>query len=354
MLVLAVLSAAVGATGAQAGVSPTTLPGLTVKAGSSATTRLSVQVPVPPPRPTPSAVDVELAVDTTGSMADGILQARDDAAALVAGVQAVIPGARFSVVQFRDSTDAPLESAIEQPMTTDGAAVTAALGRLAAGGGADAPEAHNLLFHQAAAADPAVGWDTTPAGAAKLLVVLSDAEPHGAGRSGAAGCIDVSSDPHGYVTKAELAGPDGLAGRGIGLFMVLEPGALSASLPCYQNLALLAGGPSRGFVGGTDLAAQLVPLVTGTPTVAFDVHVGVTADVAGAASWVTTSPTSYASVPYGSTVTPDVVVTVPKTASNGTVNFVLTASADGVPIGSSTLTVTVTGASGGGGGGGGG
>lgn len=75
------------------------------------------------------ALDVVIAIDTTGSMTPSIEQAKRDARQVVADTQAAIPGSRFAVIQFRDSTDAT-EYQLVQAMTADPDAVAAAIRRL--------------------------------------------------------------------------------------------------------------------------------------------------------------------------------------------------------------------------------
>ncbi|MBX7111366.1 MAG: DUF11 domain-containing protein [Dehalococcoidia bacterium] len=319
---------------------------LTVAAGSSGSTTVQIDVPAGPASSPLTEADIEIAIDTTGSMFSGIAQAKADAAALVAGVQAQIPNARFSVVQFRDRLDAP-EYRVEQSLTTDASLVSAALGRLTAGGGGDAPEAHNLVYTQAAqdvGSLGAIGWSPT---AAKFVIVLSDAQPHGAGAAGVTGCTDVSSDPFGLNTKSSLAA---LAAASRTLFMVLEPGAISASLDCYQFLALQVSPASRGFTGGSSLAAQLVPLITGTTSEVANLRLAVASASPdpGAASWVSTSPSSFGPLPLPASVTSTVNVNVPSGAAAGTYTYDLVALADGLDVGHVALTLNVTAGGGGG------
>jgi len=154
------------------------------------------------PRATP--LDVELAIDTTGSMGPSIMRIQRDAEKIVNAIKARAPGARVAIVQFKDASDAP-EYELVQPLTGDGKAVGAAVSRLAAGGGGDNPEAYNVVFRNSYA-DKAVGWRV---GSRKIVVVVGDAEPHGAGRAHFSGCVDGSPDPHRLSTKRELAGMKG-------------------------------------------------------------------------------------------------------------------------------------------------
>ncbi len=188
------------------------------------------------PRAPAAAVEIEIAIDTTGSMGSSIRQAQEDARKLIADVRKFAPGARFSIVQFRDRGDTP-EYQLVQPLTSDPALVEAALNKLSASGGGDTPEAYNLVFRSAL--DPAIGW--TP-GARKALVVIGDAEPHGAATAGFDKCRDTSTDPNGLNTRTEI---DNLRANGITLLMVLQKSTASTTVDCYKQLAGAGGGDAR-------------------------------------------------------------------------------------------------------------
>jgi len=79
-----------------------------------------------PARADDTAVDIEIAIDTTGSMTPSIENAQRDARTIVARTQQTLPNARFAIVQFRDVGDTP-EYEVSQPLTADGAAVAAAI-----------------------------------------------------------------------------------------------------------------------------------------------------------------------------------------------------------------------------------
>lgn len=203
--------------------------------------------------PAAVAVDIEIAIDTTGSMGPSIRQAQQDVRNLVQGVRAAAPGARFAVIQFKDRGDTP-EYELLQAMTADAAAIEAALARLQPGGGGDNPEAYNAVFRNSYA-DTATGWRS---GSRKLVVVIGDAEPHGAGNARLFGCIDGSADPHDLSTARELRGMK-TAERT--LIMVRQASSATVALQCYQSLAAAAyrGGAARD--GGQDVVGVIQALV---------------------------------------------------------------------------------------------
>jgi hypothetical protein len=190
-----------------------------------------------------TAVDIEIAIDTTGSMTPSIENAQRDARKIVANTQQTLPNARFAIVQFRDEGDSP-EYEVVQPLTGDGDAVAAALTKLHADGGGDSPESYNLVFQRAVTDQGALGFRP---GSRKLLFVLGDAEPHGAGGDGLAGCSDDSRDPHGLDTAQVLAG---LRTSEITLNLVLQASSAQTSLRCYQSLASAAYGNGTATESG--------------------------------------------------------------------------------------------------------
>lgn len=198
-------------------------------------------------------IDIEIAIDTSGSMQPSIDQARTDARNLIDGVRRRYPGTRFAITQFRDRTD-ELEYKVEQTFTSDIDLAKLAVARLSAEGGRDDPEAYNLVFNRSL--DPRLGWR---AGSRRLLVVIGDAEPHGAGTAGFSGCRDTSADPRGLSTATELAK---LKKARVTLLMVFQSSTKStASLDCYRSLAAAAYSGGGAFGGGSDVAAAINRLI---------------------------------------------------------------------------------------------
>ncbi len=192
-----------------------------------------------PAAPRAVAVDVEIAIDTTGSMGPSLRAAQRDAERLVAAVRAESPAVRFAVVQFKDAGDSP-EYELVQPLTADASAVATALRGLVASGGGDNPEAYNLVFRNSVA-DERTGWRES---SRKLVVVLGDAEPHGAAASGLTGCLDASPDPHALRTRRELLD---MRAAGRTLIMLRQVSSATVALQCYESLARAAyrGGAAR-------------------------------------------------------------------------------------------------------------
>jgi hypothetical protein len=197
-------------------------------------------------------LDIEIAIDTTSSMGSSISQAQADSKRLVNDVRARYPGALFAVVQFKDAGDTP-EYQLLQPMTGDATKVDNAIDTLTPSGGGDYPESYNLVFQKST--DPATGWR---AGSRKLVVVIGDAEPHGAGTDGFAGCADHSTDPHALSTKTVLAG---MRAAQRTLIMVRQAATASTTLECYQSLAAAGytGGAARN--GGDNLVSVIEALI---------------------------------------------------------------------------------------------
>jgi hypothetical protein len=218
----------------------------------SATTALRAATASPP-------TDIEVAVDTTGSMDVSIQNAKTSAAKLVAGLLGLDANARLAIVSFRDPGNPGGEYQVLQPMTTDSAALSKAIGELHTvhnpTAGNVAEESYNLVFHSSYS-DSSIGW--RPA-ARKLVVVIGDAEPYGAGKAGLAGCRSQLADPHGFNTAHEL---DQMATSGRTLLMVRESShATTASLACYQSMAARSFSHGIAVNDTGDIGAAVVKVV---------------------------------------------------------------------------------------------
>jgi hypothetical protein len=208
----------------------------------------------------PGQIDVELAFDTTGSMGPSIEQAKRDGASIVARVRDVLPDTQFAVVSFRDYGNPGGEYEVLQPMTGDVAAVQTALGKLRLASNRSplntAAEEYNLLF-QNSYTDAAIAWRPE---ARKVVVVVGDAQPHGAGTSGIPGCTDTSFDYHGLNTADVLAGMRAAQRTLVMIRQVSDK--TSVSLGCYAAMAERAHVGGAALNGGAaDLAGPIVSLI---------------------------------------------------------------------------------------------
>jgi hypothetical protein len=329
----ALLVTLVATTSSPASVTPASAT-FTLRAGDPvlgvATETKTVGVPAVPPK-----ADIEIAIDTTGSMAPSIAQAESDATSIVSQVQAQVPDTDFAVVQFKDAGFSP-EYQLLQAMTPNASDVQTALSGLSASGGGDNPEEYNKVFNMSS--DPATGWRS---GTRKFVVVIGDAEPHGAGTAGFAGCADTSVDPDGFNTATELAG---MAAAQRTLLMIRQVASTTTtSLQCYQSLAAAAFTGGEAVDAGGDLATQIVSLVDDAFSTVSDVHMEVASagPAPAAASWISFSPASVGPVPAPSTQTFTLTATVPSGTPAGTYSFDIEALADGVDIGHQALTIIV-------------
>jgi hypothetical protein len=205
-------------------------------------------------------MDVEFAFDTTGSMGPSIEQAKRDARSFVEQTREAFPDARFAVVSFRDHGNPGGVYEVLQPMTGDITAVQAAFSRLRLSSNPSPQntpaEEYNLVLERSYT-DGAIAWRPQ---ARRVVVVVGDAQPHGAGTSGIAGCTDSSVDPYGLTTASVLEGMRA-AQRTLVMLRQVSP-RTTVSLPCYAAMAerAYAGGAARDG-GAGDLAGPIVELI---------------------------------------------------------------------------------------------
>ena len=141
--------------------------------------------------PTLDLVDFYFLADNTGSMGGVISNVKTVAGSLLSELQATYANAAFGVGRYLGDPSETLESYdsaydVIEPVTTDNAAVAAAIGEWYASGGGDTPEANLYALHQAATegadtAGPgtgsgeATGWR---AGAQKVILWFGDVPGH--------------------------------------------------------------------------------------------------------------------------------------------------------------------------------
>jgi hypothetical protein len=206
-------------------------------------------------------VDVEIAIDGTASMATAIARAKSEGVRALSDVSSLLPDSRFAVVVFRDRGNPAGEYQLLQPLTSDVTRADDALNRVTTHSNPSPQngpaESYNLAFHQSYS-DARIGWRPS---ARKIVLVLGDAEPNGAGTAGLPGCHDNSRDPERLSTPRELAN---MRAASLTLIMIRELSAgLSVSLQCYESIAegAFVGGAARD--ANTDLAALIVESIEG-------------------------------------------------------------------------------------------
>lgn len=297
---------------------------LTVNAGGTATESKTVTVPALPPK-----ADVEIAIDTTGSMGGAISQAQAQATQLVNTLHADIPDTNFSVVDFKDFVDGPQEYVVRQPNTNDASLVQNAINAMTAGGGGDYPEAQNLVLANATPDGPPL-WRTNTR---KFVVLITDAPPHGSGNSFPA-CPDTGADPHGLDTGTVVAN---LKAAQRTLFAIA---AAPAVLDCYTQITAASYTGSAAVSLGTSIADQVESLIKAASSSVSDVHLEVVTPNPDA-SWISFNPVKAGPVSTPATLNFTVTISVPTGASPGDHNFDIVALADGADVGHQALTITV-------------
>lgn len=156
-----------GAAFAAPGVTPASVTD-TLLPGESRTISKSVETSTIPPNP-----DIFFLADSTGSMAGAIANVQANAASVLGQVVAAQPTAQFGVGEYRDVGDAFVYQ-LNQPITANTAAATAAINGWAAGGGGDFPEGQLFALEQIAT-QAATGFR---AGSSRIVVWFGDAPGH--------------------------------------------------------------------------------------------------------------------------------------------------------------------------------
>ena len=245
----------------------------------------------------PPKADIVLAIDTTDTMKHVLTQAKAEATQLVAELKALIPGARFALVDFRDypfedgrETPYPYKLRTTEGLTADAGTVQAAINGMTNGTGGSRnqpddpeppePEAYNRVLYEAtaearfAAAPDQGGYDPE---AERFLVVLGDEVPRDTDRPernarfGACltsrvvdpGRNGVVEDGGGDDLKTEAV-VDGLIAAKQTLLMLNYRGTSGQNyLNCYKQLAQPTGGDA--FDGGNpaQLREKIVTAITG-------------------------------------------------------------------------------------------
>ena len=127
----------------------------------------------------PNKADILFAFDTTASMGPVLNRAKSEAAKILTQISALIPNARFGVIDFRDYAifspnpeDYPYQ--LRQPITNDTNLVIQAINNLNLGGGGDLPEAYTRALFESYQ-DKNIGFRNE---ARRFVIMFGDAVPH--------------------------------------------------------------------------------------------------------------------------------------------------------------------------------
>lgn len=137
----------------------------------------------------PAQTDVMFLFDTSGSMSGALEEAKSEIAATMSRLNASLPNVEYGVAEVRDYSPSIYSEEIaeevepgvpvrpwtlDQPITADAGSVEAAIAKLVATDGGDAPEAYGRALWETDT-NPAVGWRP---GARHLMVLVADQVPH--------------------------------------------------------------------------------------------------------------------------------------------------------------------------------
>jgi hypothetical protein len=169
-----------------------------------------------PESPAPQRADVLWCFDLTGSMGGEVDTVKTNSLNIMNGIRSLIPDSRFGVVSHMDYTasydycgysslygsapDGDYPYRLDQPLTSDLAAVQTAISGLVLGWGVDNPEDYGRVLWETYN-DPNIVWRS---GAAKFVVQWGDDRPHD--------CDLESCLANPGVTTGIDPGRDGIAG----------------------------------------------------------------------------------------------------------------------------------------------
>jgi hypothetical protein len=120
--------------------------------------------------------DVMFVFDTSGSMEDALNEAAGEITTAMSEIKAQLPDAEFGLSEVRDYGEEPefVPWRLDVPITSNAAAIDAAIDGLWAEGGGDTPEAYGRALWEADT-NSQVGWRS---GARHMIVLVADDVPH--------------------------------------------------------------------------------------------------------------------------------------------------------------------------------
>ena len=227
----------------------------------------------------PAKTDILLMFDTTGSMGSALSAAAAQVTAMTGNIDSRLPDVQYGVAEVRDypvydAGTGAFPYKVNQAVTADRGAVTAAINALTAKGGGDGPEAYGGAL-AAATAGEGFGWRP---GARRLVVLIADNVPHDLDLN-----LDIPADKQTHASPWDTGadpGPDGAVGtaddvdwqplldamsyNGISLAYVLFKGN-SSYLPYWNIWATRTGGAAVDATD-SDLGAKIADLAASSAT----------------------------------------------------------------------------------------
>lgn len=335
-------------------ISPTTLtatlnPGESV--GETKTVDLPAEIPVG---------DIIFAFDLTGSMAGEIATAKAEAINIMNSLDALISDAQYGVMSYMDypgfyssygysalygdAGSGDYAYSLDQPVTSDRPAVSAAINSLTLGWGADGPQDYTRIMYESYA-DPAVGWRS---GSKRILINFGDAVPHD---------NDINEGVPGYPWVQSWGGDPGrdevmftgddldlqtvLADMAANYVTLLEVHSRGAYFDHWVYWTGLTGGAAYDLASPSGIPAAIVELIEAEAGFISTLTLETSP---GYESWLTSvTPPSHNDLTLPTTVTFDIVVTVPAGTPPGTYTFTIWANGDGASYGEQEVTITVPG-----------
>ncbi len=235
---------------------------------------------------TPAQGDILFSFDLTGSMGNAIAEVKNNAAAIMDSVRALIPDTYFGVISHQDYPafysfcgyaeaygnpavgDSPYM--LNQVLTGNLPAVHGAINGLTLGDGADGPESYSRVLYEATA-DAAIGWRD---GSTKMVVLWGDNVPHD---------CDYRACIGGSGTRGADPGRDGIVGNADDLeildvitamaldnivLLAMYNGLSATNLALWDCWAARTGGdafevnPDGTVPGGQDLPSYIAAIIS--------------------------------------------------------------------------------------------
>ena len=253
--------------------------------------------------------------------------------------------------QYGDPSRGDYAYGLNQSVTDNTSAVSAAINSLRLGYGADGPQDYTRVMYESYA-DPNIGWQP---GAARILVNFADNVPHDCdineGVPGATGIMSTGGDPGRDEVMGTADDLDlqtvlaGMAANGVTMIECHSANPNMGGLMMLDYWKYWTGitGGNAYLTASASLSSDVVTAISNALLITSVTGLHLQAS-AGYEAWLASiTPASYANVTPGSTVNFNITIQVPEGTVPGTYNFTISALDDvGVNYGTQAVTITVT------------